>query len=140
MDGLSLLASVIAVIQLSGSCLKLSRKYLGPSEFSSSDLVSMTTAIYGFNGAVKLLQTHLEVCEDDIARLISLKHLQPVLEKCEEALHIIEVFVKKGGFLGKHVIGPRFDNKLKQALKALEGAKELFGLALNADQGYALFT
>jgi hypothetical protein len=72
MDGLSLAASVIAVIQLAGSCLKLSRKFLGPSEFSSFDLTSMTTALYGLNGAVKSFQTLLKIYEDDEARLSSL--------------------------------------------------------------------
>lgn len=134
MDGLSLAASVIAVIQLAGSCLKLSRKFLGPSEFGSSNLANMTAALYGFNGAVKSFQTHLEIYEDDEARLSSLEYLKPVLERCEEALHIINDFVGNSGFIGKHVIGPRFDCKIKTSLKALDGAKELFMLALHADQ------
>jgi hypothetical protein len=138
MDGLSLAASVIVVIQLTGSCLKLSRKFLGPSEFSSFNLASMANALYGFNGAVKSFQTHLEIYEDDETRLSSLEHLKPVLKQCEEALHIIEDFVGKSGFIGKHVIGPRFDHKLKTSLKALDGAKELFMLALHADQRYSL--
>jgi len=138
MDGLSLAASVIAVIQLAGSCLKLSRKFLGPSEFSSSDLNSITTALYGFNGAVKSLQTHLEIYEDDEARLSSLEYLKPVLKQCEVALHIIKDFVGKSGFIGKHIIGPRFDYKLKTSLKALNEAKELFMLAFHADQRYSL--
>jgi len=134
MDGLSLAASVIAVIQLAGSCLKLSRKFLGPSEFGSSDLISMSTSLYGFNGAVKSLQTHLEIYEDDEARLSSLEYLKPVLKQCGEALYIIKDSVKDNGFIGKYVIGPRFDRKLKGSLKALDGAKELFILALHADQ------
>jgi len=138
MDGLSLAASVIAVIQLAGSCLKLSRKFLGPSEFGSSDLNSMTTALYGFNGVVKSFQTHLEIYEDDEARLSSLEYLKPVLKQCGEALNIIEDFIGKSSFIGKHVIGPRFDYKLKTSLKALNEAKELFMLALHADQRYPL--
>ena len=134
MDGLSLAASVIAVIQLAGSCLKLSRKYLGPSELGSSDLSLMIIALYGFNGAVKSFQTHLEIYEDDEVRLSSLKYLKPVLEQCEKALQTIEHFMGKSGFIGKHVIGPRFDYKLKASLKALDEAKELFMLALHADQ------
>ena len=68
MDGLSLAASIVAV-QLVGSCLKLSKKFLDSSEFGSSDLTSMTTALYRFNGAVKTFQTHLEIYEDDEERL-----------------------------------------------------------------------
>jgi hypothetical protein len=138
MDPVSLTASVIAIIQLAGSCLKLSRKFLGPSGFDSSDLNSMTTALYGFNGAVKSFQTHLEIYEDDEARLSSLESLKPVLKQCEDALRIIEAFVGKSSFIGKHVIGPRFDYKLKTSLKALDGAKELFILTLHTDQRYSV--
>ena len=138
MDVLSLAASVIAVIQLVGSCLKLSRKFLGPSEFGSSDLSSMIMTLYGFNGVMKSFQTHLEIHEDDEARLSSFEYLKPVLEQCEKALHTIEDFVGKNSFIGKHVIGPRFDYKLKASLKALDRAKELFMLALHADQRYPL--
>lgn len=138
MEGLSLAASVIAVIQLAGSCLKLSRKFLGPSEFGSSDLSSMIIDLYGFNGVVKSFQTHLEIYEDDEAQLSSLKYLKPVLEQCQKALGTIEHFVGKSSFIGKHVIGPRFDCKLKASLKALDRAKELFTLAVHADQWYFL--
>ena len=134
MDGLSLATSVIAVIQLAGSCLKLSRKFLGPSEFSSSDLTSIITALYRFNGAVKSFQTHLEIYEDDEARLSSLEYLKPALGRCEEALKVIKDFMDTSGFIGRHFIGPKFDRKLKPSLKALDGAKELFMLALHSDQ------
>jgi hypothetical protein len=134
MDGLSLAASVIAVIQVAGSCLKLSRRWIGPSEFGSSDLATMTTALYEFNGAMKTFQTHLEIHEDDEARLSSLDYLKPALGRCKEALDTVKDFMEHAGFIGKHLIGPQFDRKLKTSLKALDGAKELFMLALHADQ------
>ena len=134
MDGLSLTASLIAVIQITGSCLKLSRKWLGPSEFDTSDLTAMTTTLYEFNGVMKMFQTYLEIHEDDEARLSNLEYLRPALRRCEEVLNIIKDFMERSGFVGKHLVGPRFDRKLKTALKALDGAKELFMLALHADQ------
>jgi hypothetical protein len=134
MDALSLTAGVIAVIQLAGSCLKLSRKWLGPSEFGTSDLTSMITALYAFNGAMKTFQTHLEIHEDDEARLVSLNYLVPALERCENALGIMKAFLERSGFLGKHFIAPAFDRKLKLSLNILDGAKEVFMLAVHADQ------
>ena len=134
MDGLSLAASVIAVIQLAGSCLKLSRRWIGPSEFGSSDLATMTTALYEFNGAMMTFEIHIKIYEDDEARLSSLGHLKPALERCKEALNIVKDFMEHTGFIGKHFIGPKFDRKLKPSLKALDSAKELFMLALQADQ------
>src|SRR5277367_2568975 len=117
MDGLSLAASVIAVIQLAGSCLKLSRKWIGLSEFGSSDLATITTALYEFNGAMKTFQTHLEIHEDDEARLSSLDYLKPAFERCKEALDIVKDFLEHTSFIGKHLIGPKFDRKLKPSLK-----------------------
>ena len=134
MDGLSLAASLIAVIQLAGACLKLSRKWIGPSEFGSSDLATITTALYEFNGAMKTFQTHIEIHEDDEARLRSLEYLRPALERCKEALDTVKNYMKHTSFIGKHLIGPKFDCKLKTVLKALTGAKELFMLALHVDQ------
>ncbi len=113
MDGLSLAASVIAIIQVAGLCLKLSRKWMGPSEFGSDNLTVMTTTLYGFNGAMKTFQTHLEVHEDDEARLSSLEYLKPALGRCEEALNAIKDFVERSGFIGKHFTGPKLDHKLK---------------------------
>lgn len=63
MDGLSLTASVIAIIQLASSCLKLSRRWIGPTDFGLSDLTTMTIALYEFTGAIKTFQMHLEIHE-----------------------------------------------------------------------------
>jgi hypothetical protein len=51
----------------------------------------------------------------------------------EKTLNIIEDFVRKTDFIGKHVIGPRFNRKLKILLSVLDRAKELFILVLYAD-------
>jgi hypothetical protein len=134
MDPLSITASVIAIIQLAGSCLKLSRQWLGPSEFGSPELTSTTTALYAFNGCMKTFQTHLEIHEDDEARLLSLNYLIPVIERCQDALRVIKDFMEGSGFIGKHLIAPKFDRKLKLSLKVLDGAKEVFMLAVQADQ------
>jgi len=137
MAEIGLAASVIAILQLAGACLKLSGKWIGPSEFSSVDLAAVTSSLYGLNGAMKNLQTHLEVYEDDEARLSSLEDLKPALERCKDALSIIKEFMEGSGFIGKHFVGPKFDRKLKASLKALDGGKELFMLALHADQQLA---
>ena len=134
MAEIALAASVIAVLQLVGSCLKLSRKWVGPSELGSADLTNMTTALYGLNGVMKNFQTHLEIHEDDEARLTSLKYLTPALDRCRETLDIVKNFIEGTGLIGKYFVGSKFDRKLKASLKALNGAKELFLLALQADQ------
>lgn len=141
-DGLSLAASVIAVVQIAGSCLELSRKWLGPSEFNSADLAAVQTTLFGFTEAMDTFQKHLKAHTNDEARLKSLEYLSPVLDRCKRALDIVRDFIEHSGFIGKYVIGlnrtikwigPKFDRKLKASLKALGEAKELFRFALYAD-------
>jgi hypothetical protein len=134
MAEIGLAASVIAIIQLTTSCLKLSRKWIGPSEFSSSELTTLTTALYDFNGAIKTFQTHLEIHEDNQARLVSLEYLENALSRCSQALDIIKQFIERGGVMNRAVLGPKLDRKLKSSLTVLQGAKELFMLAVQADQ------
>jgi len=95
-DPLSLAAGVIAIIQLTGTCLKLSRKWIGPSEYSSTDLATVTTNLYAFTGAMTAFRTHLEIHEDDEARLSSLEHLSPVLQRSTEALDVVRSFFGEG--------------------------------------------
>ncbi|KAK0639751.1 ankyrin repeat-containing domain protein [Cercophora newfieldiana] len=133
MAEIGLAASIITVVQLTGQCLKLIRKRIGPSNFSSSDLSRISAGLYEFNGAVKNFQTHLEIYEDDEARLQSLQDIGSALHRCEAALRVIKEYAEHSGFLDKHLAGPKFDRKLKTSLKALDGAKELLTLALQRD-------
>ncbi len=134
MDGLSLAASVIAIIQISGSCLKLCSRYVGPSKFGSKDLTAIVTTLYDFNGALAAFQIHLEIFEDDEARLSSLAYFKPALERSKETVQVVESFMTESSFLTKHFMGPKFDARLKASLGALDGAKELFRLAVPGDQ------
>lgn len=132
-DGLSVAASVIAVTTLAGTCLKLSKKWLGPSEFDSADLASIKTTLLVFAEAMTKLQIHLTALGHDEARQESLEYLPQVLERCIQALGVVHGFIQNSGFIGKYVVAPRFDRKLKRSLEALEAAKEVFALALNAN-------
>jgi hypothetical protein len=97
-------------------------------------MTDMSAKLFEFNGAIRNFQTFLEINEDDEARLRNTDYLKSTLERCEEALNIIKNFIEMSGFMGQHLVGPKFDPKLKASLKALEVAKELFILALHADQ------
>ena len=133
MEVLGIAASVIAVVQLTGACLKLSKRWLGPSEFSTSELNTMMADLYTFNGVLQTFQTHVEIYSDDQPRIIGLNHLTPVLLRCEEALKTIRDFMEKGGVIGRHLLAPKFDKKLKLSLQVLERAKGLLEFAVNAD-------
>ena len=134
MDGLSVAASITAVIQLTAVCLKVSKKFLGPSQYSSASLDSILKSLYAFNGTIKNLQTHYEINEDDQARLDALNHLAKPLKSCEEALEIIRERLQNTTFFGHYVVGERFDRKLKNTLQDMEEARKLFEIALHSDQ------
>lgn len=132
-DGLSLAAGVIAVTNLAASCLKLSRKWLGPSKFSSDDLTTIRTTLLGLADTMTKFQVHLDGLRHDEARQESLEYLPQVLERCIQALDIVHSFLQNSGFIGKYVVAPRFDRRLEASLEALGAAKEVFIFALNAN-------
>lgn len=135
MDGLSVAASIIAVIQLTGTCLKLGKKLFGPSQHSSASLNAISQSLYSFNGTIRNLQTHYEINEEDQARLDALSCLAEPLERCKEALGIISERLETTDFFTQYIVGKSFDKKLEKSLHILEEARKLFELTLRSDHG-----
>lgn len=133
MDGLTVAASIISVVQLTGACLRLGKKLLGPSKHSSASLDLISRSLYSFNGTIKNLQTHYEINEDDQARLDALIHLSEPLRRCEKVLEIIKDRLENTTFIGQYVVGECFDRKLKKSLQEMEEARKLFEMALHSD-------
>ncbi|KAN0095697.1 hypothetical protein V8E51_016408 [Hyaloscypha variabilis] len=134
MEAIGLVASVIAIVQISGACLKLSLKPLGPSSYKPERLQSLSTTLYGFNGNIRNLQTLLEIYEDDQARLDTLNHLQEPLTKCHEALQLLNSRLQSDGFFAQYIMGSKFDKKFELCLRVLNDAKDLLELSLQCDQ------
>ncbi len=126
-------ACIIAVIQLTEVCLKLGKKFFGPSQRNSADLRKLSQSLYSFNGTVRNLQAHYKINGDDKARLDALNHLEKPLKQCEVVLDIVSKRLEHVDFLGQYVVGKSFDRKLQKHLDALEDARDLFELALHSD-------
>lgn len=137
MEVVRLVASVIVIAQLTGACLKLSSKWLGPSSYKPERLHSLNTTLYSFNGTVRNLQTHLEIYEDNQARLDTLQNLQEPLLRCSEALQLLSSRLQSDGFFAQYILCSRFDKKFDLCLRILNDAKELLELSLQSDQRYA---
>lgn len=133
MDGLTVAASIMAVIQLTNTCLKYGTKHFGPSAHNSADLQSISQHLYSLHGILKNLETHLELHEEDAIRLNALGHLQEPLERCAEALKVVEERLKTINSIGKYVVGKHFDGKLRKALRMIEESQKLFTFALHSD-------
>jgi len=140
MEAVGLVASVIAIVQLTGACLKLSSKLTGPSSYKPERLQSLSTTLYNFNGTIKNLQTHLEIYEDDQARLDTLTYLQEPLMRCSEALQLLSSRMQSDGLFALYIMGSRFDKKVDLCLRVLNDAKGLLELALQCDQRYVQYT
>ena len=138
MEALTITASIIAIVQLTGACLKISKKLtekrIGPSSYNSARLSAINTTLYGFNGTIKNLQTHLEICEEDQARLETLDHLEEPLTRCVDALKVLSLRMESDSFFKQYIIGSRFDKKLDDCLRVLKDATKLLELALLCDQ------
>lgn len=134
MEALAATASIIAVLQLTTACLKAGKKYIGPSSHSPESLREILATLYRFNGTLNNLKLHLEINEEDQARLQALNHLDEPLRHCESVLRLLQNRLANVTVLGQYVVGERFDGKLKKDLNGLEDARALFELALQSDQ------
>ena len=140
MEALAITASIIAIVQLTGVCLKISKKLsekrIGPSSYNSARLSAINTTLFEFNGTIKNLQTHLEINEEDQARLETLDHLNEPLMRCGEALEVLRLRMQSDSFLERYIRGSRFDKKLDDCLRVLKDAMKPLILALSCDQRY----
>ncbi|OCT48034.1 hypothetical protein CLCR_04007 [Cladophialophora carrionii] len=132
MDPLSLTGGVIAIVQITGECMKLAK--IGPSKYHLARLKQINTNLYGFYGTINNLQLHLAIHEEDKARLSALDHLQEPLARCLEALKLLKNRFEHDGVFTQYVMGLRFDKKLEDCLRVIADAKSLLELALHCDQ------
>jgi hypothetical protein len=134
MEVVGFVASVVALVQLTGACLKVTSKPIGPSSYKPERLRTLSKTLYGFNGTIKNLQTHLEIYEDDQARLETLNYLEEPIARCREALELLIVRTESDGVFTQYILGLRFDKKFDLCLRVLNDAKDLLELALQCDQ------
>ena len=72
MEAIGLATSIITVVQLTGSCLKIGSKFLGPSKHNSKHLARISSDLYNLNGSIVNLQMHYILHEEDEVRLTTL--------------------------------------------------------------------
>lgn len=133
MEVIGLSASLIAIIQLTGSCIKIGGRFFGPTKHTSEDLKDLRSSLYQFHGTITTLELHYRLHEEDEARLRALSQLDQPLERCQQALKTIKQRLENVNFLEKHFIGSRFDAKLKQAMHDVAQSRPLFETAVLAD-------
>lgn len=134
MDPFSLTVGTLGLIGAVKSCLKLAAKFVGPSKFGSAELAATTTTLYEALGILTSFKTYVELHDDDEGHLQTLIHIQPVMERCREALQSIKSFMQGTSTFDKMLRGVRFDKTFKSSLAAVDESSKLFKLAVMADQ------
>ncbi|KAL3429913.1 WD40 repeat-like protein [Aspergillus tetrazonus] len=139
MDGLSLAASVIAVIQLTGSLVKLCGGYIQGVQNAREEILSLQRAFTGLQGALQDLQHNLQ--ENKSKSLSTSSRLHSDITACLSDLQALETRLNPGK--GKTLMRKIGFRALKWPLKRrevealtqnLERYKSSFLLSLQVDQ------
>ena len=136
MDPISALGVVPTVVQLTGSCLKLCREHIGPSKHPRKHIRLIHDDLWVFNGSLKNLQTHYDICEDSQARSITLASIEKPLSDCKEALDSIREHLESKNLLKRLITGAHFDTALEIHLSRLKNGRVLFHEVVQADHMY----
>jgi hypothetical protein len=115
MDPFSITVGAIGIIQAVTACLKLSRKFIGPSTLSNTELIALNISLHEFHGVIRTFHTHLEIYHDDDSHIKSLEYLKPVIAQCNEAIGIVKAFMQDTSVLQKALRGSKFDRRLRVA-------------------------
>jgi predicted RNase H-like nuclease (RuvC/YqgF family) len=141
MDGLSLAASVIAVIQLTGSLVKLCGGYIQEVRNAREEILTLQRAITGLHDTIKDLQKNLQ--ENKAKSLSTSSRLPSDITACLSDLQALEARLDPGK--GKTLMRKIGLRALKWPLKRmevegltqnLERYKSSFLLSLQVDQTY----
>lgn len=122
---LGVTASIIACLQLTGTLLNR----FGPSDHCKRDLKGILKTIEGFHDSCNDLKSRWEVDPENEVRRSAIQHLDKPLRLCEETLEFLQLRLDRLTFIGQHVVGIVWDNKLKKCLQRLDDAKDLLKLA-----------
>jgi hypothetical protein len=143
MDGLSSAASVIAVIQLTGSLVKLCGGYIQEVKDARDEIFTLQRSIAGLQGTLRDLQGFLQ--SNDGKALPTSSRLVSNITDCLSDLQALEARLNQGK--GKKLMRKVGFRALKWPLKRaevegvtqnLEKYKSSFLLSLQVDQRYVI--
>ena len=136
MDPISALGLVLTAVQLTSSCLKVCRKFLGPSKHDRIYIQAIYQDLMAFNGSLKNLETHYRIYEESQARSIALSSIEKPMSDCEKTLKSLQEHLESENIFKKFTTGARFDTVLERHLKCLKNSRNLFHELLQVDQTY----
>lgn len=141
MDPLSLTASIIAVVQISGAIISLCYEYRTGVKDAAKEATRITEELKSFQDVLERL---LKLAEVEVARASSrLQTIQPLLEpggvlsRCQDDLKALQLkLAPETGvkMLMKKLKWPLTEKEVKKAIEDVARARETISLALITDQ------
>lgn len=139
MDVLSAAASVIAVIQLTGSIVEICGGYISKVKNAKEDILHLQREVGALSGVLMMLNELLK--GPDGTALTTSQSLFVHISKCSSSLAKlkgkIEPSVRKWGF--QALKWPLQKSEFKDIINDIERYKTLFSLALQVDQTYVTY-
>jgi hypothetical protein len=145
MDPLSCAASIIAVIQLTGSIAGICGGYISKVKNAPKDILDLQMEISSLGGVLELLDKLLR--GPNGKKLTTLQELSDQAAKCSSILKILsdkinpettQSSVRRWGL--RAFKWPLTRTEVDEAIRQLERYKSLFSLALQVDQVYVPMT
>src|SRR5271156_1090078 len=131
-EAIGLVASCMAILEAGKKIEKFAAKNIHTNASAKKELLPLLGKLSAYQGLIRGIRLQAVLDENDKARLSVLDHIDGPLSICGTALKTISHRLET---LPKHVmVGRIIDKKTELALKALETAKPILELSLDADQ------
>jgi hypothetical protein len=138
MDGLSVAASVVGVIQLAGAISKLCGGYIQDVKDARADIIALQQTI---KGLVSVLEKLVDALNNPNSRLSITSALKDEIRTCLSTLEALEAKVNMGkGKKAMRKLGfralkwPLKRSEVEKVMGYIERSKSSFSLSLQADQ------
>ena len=130
---LGLVASVVALIQLTDGVGKTASKYIHTVKGTQSTLQPLVSKLESLTDILVAVQSQLEMKPCDSPKSLALQHLKQPLEVCQAIMMRIEARLSGIKVVGGFVVGSILDRSTTKYLSGLDDLTDLLRLALATD-------
>ena len=131
---LGVVASVIAILQLTDMVTETTNKYVNTIKGADSVLMPLLGKLRSLSSVLGALKAQLEGKISSSSESISLQHLKDLLHLCEGALTRMKAKLDSLKVVGKYVVGSLLDKQTTGQIKLIEDLIPILQLALDADK------
>ena len=131
---LGVVASVIAILQLTDVVTETAKKYINTIKGADSVLMPLLSKLRSLSSVLGALKAQLEGKITSSSKCISLQHLKDLLQLCEGALTRMKGKLDSLKVVGKYVVGSLLDKQTTGQVKLIEDLIPILQLALDADK------